>query len=143
MKITIEAIINADIETVWQTWNSPADIMQWNAASADWHTTSSTVYLREGGSFCSRMEAKDGSMGFDFSGTYTRIIPQKLIEYVMSDERAVTTSFTREAGKVKVVTIFDADGEFDAALQRQGWQSILDNIVRHTESKKLARTQVS
>ncbi len=136
MKITIEASINADMNAVWQAWNSPADIMQWNAASADWHTTSSVVDLREGGSFCSRMEAKDGSMGFDFSGTYTRIRQQQLIEYVMSDERAVSTKFSREAGKVIVVTTFDAEGVHDAELQRQGWQSILDNFVRYVESQK-------
>lgn len=136
MKITIEATINADLDTVWQAWNSPADILQWNAASADWHTTSSKVDLRVGGNFCSRMEAKDGSMGFDFEGTYTKIVPQQLIEYVMSDDRAVTTHFAMEAGKVKVVTTFDAEGEFDPEYQRQGWQSILDNFVRHVESKK-------
>ena len=131
MKITIEATIYADMDAVWQAWNSPADIMQWNAASADWHTTSSTVDLREGDSFCSRMEAKDGSIGFDFSGTYTKIRPQQLIEYVMSDKRAVTTKFSREAGKIKVVTTFDAEGVHDGELQRQGWQSILDNFARH------------
>ena len=135
MKITIETIISADMDAVWQAWNSPADIMQWNAASADWHTTASSVDLREGGSFCSRMEAKDGSMGFDFSGTYTKIIPQQLIEYVMSDERAVSTNFSQQAGKVRVVTIFDAEGVNDAELQRQGWQSILDNFARHVVSK--------
>lgn len=136
MKITIEVLINADMDSVWRAWNTPADIMQWNAASDDWHTTSSKVDLREGGTFVSRMEAKDGSMGFDFAGTYTRIIPHKLIEYAMSDTREVSTKFVLENGKIKVQSTFDAEGENDPEYQRQGWQSILNNFARHVEAQK-------
>jgi uncharacterized protein YndB with AHSA1/START domain len=81
LNITIEALVKAELHTVWAAWNTPEDITPWNAASDDWHTTHSTVDLREGGTFASRMEAKDGSGGFDCEGTYTRIVPQKLIEY--------------------------------------------------------------
>ena len=82
MKITIETLVNSDLETVWAAWNDPAAIKQWNAASDDWHTPQASVDLREGGKFTSRMEAKDGSAGFDFEGTYTRVEPNKLIEFV-------------------------------------------------------------
>ena len=88
MKIAVETNVAAPIETVWEAYTMPEDIQQWNAASDDWHTTSSSVDLREGGTFSSRMEAKDGSMGFDFAGTYTKIIEHKLIEYSFGDRSA-------------------------------------------------------
>src|SRR5882724_6740778 len=88
LKITIETLVKADLNTVWAAWNNPEDIKQWNAASDDWRTTQSSVDLREGGKFSSRMEAKDGSAGFDFAGTYTRIIKHKLIEYSFGDRAA-------------------------------------------------------
>src|SRR5919109_3837720 len=94
MKITVETVVKADLNKVWDAWNNPADIKQWNAASDDWHTPQSRVDLREGGKFSSRMEAKDGSAGFDFEGTYTRVEPQRRIEDVMSDGRAVSVEFT-------------------------------------------------
>ncbi|MFL6467507.1 MAG: SRPBCC domain-containing protein, partial [Pyrinomonadaceae bacterium] len=87
MKITIERLVDSDLSTVWHAWNNPEDIKKWNAASDDWHTPQSTVDLREGGKFTSRMEARDGSMGFDFEGTFTRVEPQKIIEYKMADGR--------------------------------------------------------
>jgi very-short-patch-repair endonuclease len=89
MKIKIETIVKADIDSAWTAWNTPEDIKQWNAASDDWHTTHSTVDLRVGGTFTSRMEAKDGSMGFDFEGTYTDVVDQERIEYEMADGRSV------------------------------------------------------
>jgi len=134
MKITIETLINAELETVWDAWNNPDDIKQWNAASDDWHTTHSTVDLREGGSFLSRMEAKDGSFGFDFEGTYTRIVPHQLIEYCMSDDREVSTSFTGTADGVLIRSVFDAESENSPEMQREGWQAILDNFARHVQS---------
>ncbi len=136
MKITIEALVRAELNKVWEVWNSPADIMQWNAANEDWHTTASTVDLREGGTFRSRMEAKDGSAGFDFEGTYTRIVPKKLIEYRMSDGRAVRVEFVERAEGVQIKETFDAEGEHSPELQRQGWQAILDNFVRHVEARQ-------
>lgn len=120
---------------VWSAWNSPEDIRQWNAASDDWHTTQSTVDLREGGRFLSRMEARDGSAGFDFEGTYTRIAPHRLIEYRLSDGREVRTEFIEGDGGVRVTIAFDAEAENPAEMQRQGWQAILNNFARHVEPK--------
>ena len=108
MKITVEANIAAPIETVWEAYTMPEDIKQWNAASEDWHTTSASVDLREGGTFSSRMEAKDGSMGFDFAGTYTKIIEHKLIEYSFGD-RSAQVVFTPHPTGAGVQVTFDSD----------------------------------
>ncbi|MBZ0145830.1 MAG: SRPBCC domain-containing protein, partial [Rhodocyclaceae bacterium] len=93
MKITVETVVKSELAKVWEAWNTPADILQWNAASEDWHTTRSEVDLRAGGAFCARMEARDGSFGFDFEGTYTRVVPRGLVEYRMSDGREVRVEF--------------------------------------------------
>ena len=135
MKITVETLVNAAPGKVWKAWNNPADIKQWNTAQDDWHTTQSTVDLREGGKFMARMEAKDGSAGFDFEGTYTRVVPNTLIEYRMSDGREVRVEFAERDGGVVVKETFDAETENPPALQRQGWQAILDNFRRHVESR--------
>lgn len=131
LNITVETVVKADLDTVWQAWNNPDDIKQWNAASDDWHTTHSTVDLREGGTFLSRMEAKDGSMGFDFTGTYTRIVPHQLIAYVLEDGREVTVEFIEDDEGVRVRETFAAESEVDPEMQRAGWQAILDNFARH------------
>lgn len=136
MKIDIESAVQAPLSSVWETWNNPEDIKRWNAASDDWHTTHSTVDLREGGKFLSRMEAKDGSMGFDFEGTYTRVVPQKLIEYRMSDDREVKVEFIERSNDILVKTTFDAETENSLEMQRAGWQAILDNFARYTEQKQ-------
>jgi uncharacterized protein YndB with AHSA1/START domain len=136
MKISIETIVKADLETVWHAWNNPEDIKQWNAASDDWHTTESTVDLREGGTFSSRMEAKDKSIGFDFTGSYTKIVEKQLIEYSLDDSRSVLVQFTPVENGVKVKETFEAESQNEAELQRQGWQSILNNFTKHVESKK-------
>lgn len=136
MKITVETVVKAKLNMVWDTWNNPADIQQWNAASADWHTTRCTVDLREGGKFSSRMEAKDGSAGFDFEGTYTRIVPHQTLEYRMSDGREAKVEFVERAGGVLVKETFDAESENLPEFQRQGWQAILNNFGRHVETKR-------
>ena len=133
MKITVETFVKAKLDKVWDAWNNPADIKQWNTAQADWHTTQSAVDLREGGKFMSRMEAKDGSEGFDFEGTYTRVVPQKTIEYRMSDGREVKVEFVERADGVLVKETFDAEAENPPEVQRQGWQSILDRFGQHVE----------
>ena len=138
MKITVESLVKADLSAVWAAWNDPQDIRQWNAASEDWHTTQSSVDLREGGKFSARMEAKDGSAGFDFEGTYTRVVPRRLIEYRMDDDREVKIEFTENANGVVVRETFDAESENSAEVQRQGWQAILDNFARHVEGKRRA-----
>lgn|SRR5690606_1713056 len=134
MKITVEQSIKADLAAVWNAWNTPADIIKWNAASDDWHTTGSTVDLREGGTFSARMEAKDGSAGFDFEGTYTRVVPQKALDYRLSDGREVQVEFTDQPGGVLVRETFDAETENPPEMQRAGWQAILDNFKRYVES---------
>ncbi|HEX8692114.1 MAG TPA: SRPBCC family protein [Longimicrobium sp.] len=135
MQITVETLVNADLNQVWDAWNTPADIERWNAAHDDWHTTRSTVDLREGGKFLARMEAKDGSEGFDFEGTYTRVVPREAIEYRMSDGREVRVEFLEAAGGVRVRETFDAETENSPELQRAGWQAILDNFARYVEAK--------
>jgi len=134
MKITVTTLVAAPIEEVWSAYVTPADIVQWNAASDDWYTTASTVDLRPGGNFSSRMEAKDGSFGFDFEGTYTRVIEFELIEYSFGD-RLASVSFQQEEAGVRVVVEFDAEEENSPEDQRQGWQAILDNFARHVLAK--------
>jgi uncharacterized protein YndB with AHSA1/START domain len=135
MKITVETIVNAPVEDVWRAWTTPDDIKQWNSASEDWHTTTSTVDLRVGGSFSSRMEAKDGSMGFDFSGTYTNIVANELIESSFGD-RTLKVEFSQRPEGVNVRETFDAEATHSVEQQRAGWQSILDNFARHVEGKR-------
>jgi uncharacterized protein YndB with AHSA1/START domain len=135
VKITVETNIAAAIEEVWRAYTTPADIKQWNAASDDWHTTAASVDLREGGKFSSRMEAKDGSMGFDFAGTYTKIIEPKLIEYAFGDRHA-QVEFTPEQTGVKVRVTFDSESTHSIEQQRQGWQSILNNFARHVQANR-------
>ena len=117
MNITVETTIAAPIELVWQTWTTPADIQQWNAASDDWHTTAASVDLRVGGTFSSRMEAKDGSMGFDFAGTYTKIVEHELIEYSFGDRTAQVEFLPQENG-VTVRVTFDAETQHPVEMQR-------------------------
>ncbi len=134
MKITVETNVAAPVEQVWKAYTSPEEIKQWNAASDDWHTPSATVDLREGGAFSSRMEAKDGSMGFDFAGTYTKIIDHKLIAYSFGD-RTAQVEFTPGPNGVAVRVSFDPEQENPVEMQREGWQSILDSFKRHVEAK--------
>ena len=133
MQISVEAIVAAPVEKVWHAYTTPEEIERWNAASDDWHTTSATVDLREGGAFSSRMEAKDGSMGFDFAGTYTRIVENELIEYSFGD-RTARVEFTEGPDGVKVRVTFDSEPSHSVEEQRQGWQAILDNFARHVEA---------
>lgn len=133
MKITVATIVQAPRAEVWRAYTTPADIIRWNAASDDWHTTAATVDLREGGAFSSRMEAKDGSFGFDFAGTYTRVVPQELIEYAFGD-RSARVTFTDDAGGVRVEVSFDAETTHTPEQQREGWQAILENFRRHVQA---------
>ena len=135
MKITVETTVAAPIEAVWRAWTTPDDIKQWNAASDDWHTTAATVDLRDGGAFSSRMEAKDGSFGFDFAGTYTKIVPHQLIEMAFG-ERTAVVEFTPQGAGVLVRETFDAEETHPIEQQRQGWQAILTRFARHVEAHK-------
>jgi uncharacterized protein YndB with AHSA1/START domain len=134
MKITVETQVRAPSERVWRAYTTPEDIVQWNAASDDWHTTKASVDLRVGGEFSSRMEAKDGSFGFDFAGTYTKVIPEQLIEYSFGD-RAATVEFIAGAGGVNVKVTFDAETTHSIEQQQDGWQAILNNFARHVEGR--------
>ena len=133
MKITVETVIQAPVAKVWSAYTTPENIMQWNTASDDWHTTKSTVELREGGEFSSRMEAKDGSFGFDFAGTYTKVVPNELIEYAFGD-RAGAVEFVDGPTGVTVRVSFDAESEHPIEQQRQGWQAILNNFAKHVHA---------
>lgn len=133
--ITIEASVNAPVERVWECWTGPEHIVVWNTASDDWHTTKAENDLRVGGKFSSRMEAKDGSFGFDFEGTYTTVELHKKIEYKMSDGRNASTEFTGQGGGCKIVTNFDAEETNPVDMQRDGWQAILNNFKKYVESQ--------
>jgi uncharacterized protein YndB with AHSA1/START domain len=130
--ITVDVVVQATSAEVWRAYTTPHDIMQWNAASDDWHTTAASVDLRVGGAFSSRMEAKDGSFGFDFAGTYTAITPEKLIEYSFGDRTAKVEFIDGENG-VTVRVTFEPEQENPVEMQRGGWQAILDNFKRHVE----------
>lgn len=134
-KITVETAIAAPIDQVWHAYTTPEDIKRWNTASDDWHTTSATVDLRVGGAFCSRMEAKDGSVGFDFAGTYTKIVERKLIEYSFG-ERVGQVEFTDGNKSVMVRVTFDSETTHSIEQQRQGWQAILNSFCRYVETKR-------
>jgi uncharacterized protein YndB with AHSA1/START domain len=132
-RILIETTVKAPLAEVWRAYSSPEDIMKWNSPASDWHTTASTVDLREGGAFSSRMEAKDGSFGFEFAGIYTRIVDRKLIEYAFGD-RTARVEFSEGPGGVTVKVGFDAETENPLEQQRAGWQSILESFKKHVEA---------
>jgi len=136
MKITVSTVVKAPLAEVWRIYNSPDDIKVWNTASPDWHTVSSNVDLRVGGKFSSRMEAKDGSFGFDFEGEYTELIPQKLIEYKFGD-RVGRVEFVDGPAGVTVTVTFDAESSHSIEQQRTGWQAILDSFARHVSGGKV------
>jgi uncharacterized protein YndB with AHSA1/START domain len=133
-KIKVEATVNAPVARVWQVWNTPEDIMKWNTPDPSWHSPSSENDLKVGGKFKNRMEAKDGSFGFDFEGVYDRVDLNKEISYTMGDGRQATTIFTEQDGKTHVTTTFDPETENDPEFQKQGWQAILNNFIKYVES---------
>jgi uncharacterized protein YndB with AHSA1/START domain len=132
--ITIEAIVNAPVAKVWNYYTSPTHIVKWNAASDDWHTTRAENDLRKGGKFLSRMEAKDGSFGFDFVGVYDEVKISELIAYTMDDGRKAKIAFTSAGNQTKMIIDFDTETENPIEMQRGGWQAILDNFKKYTET---------
>ena len=134
MKIVVSTLVQAPIHVVWRAYTTPADIVAWNAASPDWHTTSAAVDLRPGGRFSSRMEAKDGSFGFDFAGEYTQVVPHRLIEYTLG-ERVASVEFVEGADGVTVRVTFDGEPTHSEEQQRTGWQAILDNFAHHVKGQ--------
>ena len=131
--ITIENTVNTPVEKVWEYWTKPEHIKRWNNASDDWHTTRAENDLRPGGSFLSRMEAKDGSFGFDFAGTYDAVKKNEYIEYTIGDGRKVKNTFSSEGNKTKIVVRFEAESTNSIDMQRGGWQAILDNFKKYRE----------
>lgn len=132
-KITIKVTINAPIIAVWGSWTEPAHITQWNHASDDWHTPYAENNLRVGGKFLSRMEAKDGSFGFDFEGIYSEIVPLEKIKYGLEDGREVETFFAEDESATMITTTFDAENENPIDMQKGGWQGILNNFKKYVE----------
>ncbi len=131
--ITVDSIINAPVEKVWDFWTKPAHIIKWNSPSGDWHTPRAENDLRVGGRFLSRMEAKDGSMGFDFGGVYDTVTNHEYIEYTIDDDRKVKVYFTSEGDKTKLVETFEAENIHSVEMQKAGWQAIMDSFKAYAE----------
>ena len=136
--ITVETTVNAPVERVWKYWTEPAHITKWNNASADWHTPRAENDLKAGGTFLYRMEAKDGSFGFDFGGVYDVVKENEYIEYTMGDGRKVTIGFKALGNATKLVETFEAENTHSVEMQKGGWQAILDNFKKHTEAAQQA-----
>jgi uncharacterized protein YndB with AHSA1/START domain len=134
--ITVTAIVHAPVAKVWSLWTTPHDIMQWNNASDDWHTTHAENDLREGGKFLSRMAAKDGSFSFDFNGVYDTVVLHKTIAYTIEGGRKVSISFAAEGDITHVTETFEAETENTLELQQVGWQAILDNFKKYAEGRQ-------
>ncbi len=133
-RITVKNKVKADARKVWKLWSEPSHIVRWNTPSDDWHTPHAENDLREGGQFVSRMEAKDGSFGFDFKGTYDEVIPEKRIVYTLEDGRIAETDFNEHSGETEIVTRFDPESVNPVDMQRDGWQAILDNFKKYAET---------
>ena len=132
--ITVAVTVNAPIQKVWEFWTSPEHITQWNNASNDWNTPKATNDLRKDGTFNYRMEAKDNSFGFDFEGRYTDIKTNELIEYVISDGRKVQILFEALNDETHITETFEAEEVHPVELQQDGWQAIINNFKRYTET---------
>ena len=132
--ITIETTINAPVEKVWKFWTLPEHITKWNSASDDWHTPKAENDLRVGGKFAARMEAKDGSFGFDFGGVYDAVKTNELIEYTLGDGRKVAVHFTPNGNETKLSETFEAENTNSIEMQRSGWQAILNNFKKYVEA---------
>lgn len=135
--ITIKTTVNAPVETVWKYWTEPEHIKKWNNASEDWHTTAAENDLRVGGKFLSRMEAKDGSFGFDFAGIYDEVKLYEVISYTIADGRKVKITFVCGEKKTEVTETFEAESTHPIEMQQGGWQAILDNFKKYTEERNL------
>ncbi|MGX6445129.1 SRPBCC family protein [Neobacillus sp. K501] len=136
-KIKVQTTVQAPVETVWEYWTEPTHIKKWNNASDDWHTPIAENDLRVGGKFLSRMEAKDGSFGFDFGGIYDEVKLHEVIAYTMEDGRQVNITFKGNNNETEVIETFDAETSNPIEFQQQGWQAILDNFKKYAEQTTL------
>ena len=134
-RITVKTSVKSEIDKVWNSWTKPEHITNWNFATAEWSCPNAVNDLKPNGKFSWRMEAKDGSMGFDFDGTYEKIVDKKLISYRMSDGRKVDIEFAQNGNEVIVSETFDAEGTNSDEMQRSGWQAILGNFKKYVESE--------
>jgi uncharacterized protein YndB with AHSA1/START domain len=132
--ITVENTIAAPVETVWKLWTAPEHITKWNNASDDWHSPFAENDLRAGGRFLARMEARDGSFGFDFTGVYDEVKTNEFIAYTLDDGRKVSITFTDQGNTTKVTETFEAESQNPVDMQQAGWQSIMDNFKKYAES---------
>ncbi|RAP74324.1 SRPBCC family protein [Paenibacillus montanisoli] len=133
-RVTVEATVQAPVEKVWEYWTEPKHIKLWNSASDDWHTPHAENDLRVGGKFSSRMEAKDGSFGFDFGGVYDEVKANEAIAYTLGDGREVQIKFVSEGSATKVIETFEAESTNAVDMQRAGWQAIMDNFKKYAEN---------
>ena len=131
--VTVQTIISAPVEKVWNFWTNTKHIIHWNFASDDWHCPKAENDIRKGGKFNWRMEAKDGSFGFDFNGEYNTVVPNELIEYTIEDGRKVKIIFAGEGNQTHVAEIFEAETQNPADMQKNGWQAILNNFKKYVE----------
>lgn len=134
-KITIQCNVNAPVSEVWEFWNASNHITQWNFAAEDWHCPHAENDLKVGGRLKSRMEAKDGSFGFDFEATYDEVVDLKKISYTIADGRKVYNTFEEQAGTTKITTVFEAETQNPIEMQKGGWQAILDNFKAYAEGQ--------
>lgn len=134
--VTVETRVNQSVQMVWELWTTPEDVMNWNFASPEWHCPVAENDLKPGGRFKYRMEAKDGSMGFDFAGRFTQVVPGDMLEFVLDDGRKVSIQFTANEGTTTLVETFEAEDQNSIELQRQGWQAILNNFKQYAESQQ-------
>lgn len=135
LNIKIDTLVHAPLDYVWETWNTPSHIIHWNHASDDWHSPKADSNFVEGGRFIYRMEAKDNSFGFDFSGTFVEIVDKKRIVTRLDDDRIVQTEFIQENDGVRIIETFEAEDENSVEMQKEGWYAILNNYKLYTESK--------
>ena len=143
MRITIEALVKARLSSVWESWTTPGDITHWNFASEEWHCPAAEIDLREGGSFKYHMEAIDKSAAFDFTGSFTKVIPQSTLSFKLDDSRAVEVTFDQLDDGVRVTEIFETEDIHSVEQQKSGWQSILNNFKKHVEGKCTLRTNTT
>ena len=134
IEITVATQVNAPMSKVWECWTLPEHIVHWNAASDDWHTPHAVNDVKPGGTFLFRMEARDGSVGFDLYGTYNEVETAKYIAYTLGDGRRVRIQFENDGGKTGITEIFEAETTHTPELQQTGWQAILNNFRKYVES---------
>lgn len=132
--VTVEAVVNVPVDKVWASWNEPKHITKWAFASDDWHAPFAENDLRKDGTFKTTMAAKDGSFSFDFNGVYTKVETNKVIEYTIADGRKVSILFASEGNRTKVTETFETESTHSVEMQRGGWQAILDNFKKYTET---------